>query len=201
VSFDVLVVGLGVVGSAVVRSAARAGMSVLGVDRFGPVDPRRSSWGESRMLRLAYPEGETYARLACRARDLWRALEASSDERLFFETGGLVVGPAESGLSSLYIRTAAAQEVEHEVLTAAELASSFPTLKVCETDRAYFEPGAGVLHAEACVRALQRDAVRAGAELRFDTVVPPSSLQPWSGDIELEGARVSAKQLVVAAGA
>ena len=52
---DVLVVGLGIHGSAAAASLARRGVDVLAVERFAPAHTRGSSHGRTRMIRRAYP--------------------------------------------------------------------------------------------------------------------------------------------------
>ena len=65
---DVIVVGLGTVGSATCRELARRGRSVLGLDAFRPPHDRGSHHGESRSIRRAYLEGTAYVPMALRAR-------------------------------------------------------------------------------------------------------------------------------------
>jgi sarcosine oxidase len=55
-SYDVVVCGLGVMGSAALYHLARRGRRVLGLDRFTAGHDRGSSHGETRIIRLAYFE-------------------------------------------------------------------------------------------------------------------------------------------------
>jgi sarcosine oxidase len=50
---DVIVVGLGAVGSAVLYQLADRGIDLIGIDRFAPPHDKGSSHGESRITRLA----------------------------------------------------------------------------------------------------------------------------------------------------
>ena len=50
---DVIVVGLGAMGSAALYQLARHGIAVTGIDRFTPPHDRGSSHGESRITRQA----------------------------------------------------------------------------------------------------------------------------------------------------
>ena len=50
---DVVVVGLGAVGSAVLYQLGSRGIDVIGIDRFAPQHDKGSSHGESRITRLA----------------------------------------------------------------------------------------------------------------------------------------------------
>ena len=91
-SADVVVVGLGAMGSATVYQLARRGARVIGIDRFTPPHDRGSSHGESRITRQAVGEGEEYVPLVRRSHEIWRELEAETGERLLLPVGALLLG-------------------------------------------------------------------------------------------------------------
>ena len=76
---DVIVVGLGAMGSAVTFQLAQRGLRVIGVDRFQPPHDRGSTHGETRITRLAVGEGAEHVPLVRRSHELWRELEAATD--------------------------------------------------------------------------------------------------------------------------
>lgn len=198
---DVFVAGLGVLGGAVARAAARAGLRVAGCDARRPPHDRGSSHGESRILRAAYFEGAHYARLARRALALWRALEAESGRALFRATGGLHVGPADGALLRAALESARSCGIPHQRLDAAELMRRYPALQVGEEHAAVFEPDAGILDPERCVAAQIDSARAAGAELRLG-----EELLGWRRAgavlrIETAGGEFAARALVLALGA
>src|SRR5690348_1638190 len=92
-SFDVIVAGLGAMGSAAAYHLARRGARVLGLDRFAPPHANGSSAGRTRIIREAYFEHPDYVPLVQRAYELWTALERDSGRRLLQPTGGLMIGP------------------------------------------------------------------------------------------------------------
>lgn len=55
--YDVIVIGLGGMGSAAAFHLARRGLKVLGLEQFTLAHDRGSSHGESRIIRQAYYEG------------------------------------------------------------------------------------------------------------------------------------------------
>jgi sarcosine oxidase len=95
---DLLVTGLGAVGSATLLHAAGQGMEVLGIDRSAPPHSHGSTHGESRITRLAIGEGAQYVPLVRRSHGLWRELEKASGRSLYRACGGLVL--ARSGAAS-----------------------------------------------------------------------------------------------------
>src|SRR5258708_21194477 len=89
--YEVLVLGLGAMGSAAAFQLARRGRKVLGIDRFAPPHSFGSSHGETRITRLAIGEGEHYTPLVLRSHELWREIEKETGADLLTITGGLVL--------------------------------------------------------------------------------------------------------------
>src|SRR6478609_5153015 len=91
-TWDVIVAGVGAMGSAALYQLARRGVRVLGLDRFHPPHNRGSSHGDTRITRLALGEGEQYVQFARRSHEIWRELEAATGSTLLREVGCLVYG-------------------------------------------------------------------------------------------------------------
>src|SRR5262245_10981184 len=93
---DVLVVGLGALGSAALYQLAKRGVAALGIDAFDPPHRYGSSHGDTRITRLALGEGAHYVPLARRSHEIWRELEAASGRSLLRTVGCLIFGPGET---------------------------------------------------------------------------------------------------------
>ena len=91
-TFDVIVLGLGAMGSAAAYHLASRGQRVLAIEQFTSPHDKGSSHGGSRIIRQAYWEGADYIPLVQRSYELWRALEKDSGARLLHITGGLFLG-------------------------------------------------------------------------------------------------------------
>ncbi|HUR19755.1 MAG TPA: N-methyl-L-tryptophan oxidase [Vicinamibacterales bacterium] len=171
---DTIVIGLGAMGSATAYQLAKRGMRVLGIDRYEPPHTYGSHCGESRVTRLAIGEGEQYVPLVMRSHEIWRELEARSSESLLEIRGGLWISSARRGsevhVADFFAKTLAAARrfgIPHERLDAEDIRRRFPVFKVRDDEQGYFEPGAGLVRPEACVRVQNTLAARSGAELRF----------------------------------
>src|SRR5689334_18933819 len=162
---DVIVVGLGAMGSAALYHLAQRGVRVAGFDRFVPPHPLGSTHGLTRIIRESYYEHPRYVPLVQRAYELWADLERRSACRLFHRTGGLMVGQRKGVLVSGALRSAREHGLEHEELSAAEVHARFPGFVVPNEMIAFHEPRAGILDPEGCVDAHLRLAVAAGDEL------------------------------------
>lgn len=184
--YDVIVVGLGGMGSAAAYQLAGRGRRVLGLERFGPAHALGSSHGRSRIIRQAYFEDPAYVPLVLRAYDLWAQLERDAAVPLLHVTGGLMIGKAESAVLAGSLRSAREHGIAHEVLDATELRRRFPPFRPAPDTIALRELQAGVLRPEAAVRAHLDLAERRGAELYFEE--PIMGWEPLPGD---EGVRVT----------
>lgn len=204
---DVIVVGLGAVGSAAAWQLARRGARVLGLDRFAPPHDRGSSHGLTRVTREAVGEGEACVPLARRSHTIWRELEAAlGDEAggpLMTRTGVLYIGPAgsDSAFVALTQRVAERHGVPHEALTAAAVRRRWPQFRAGDDETAVFEPGAGVVYPERCVAAQLTLARRAGAELPTGTPVLRLARTHAGFAVHTAGAVLHAPQVLLTAGA
>jgi sarcosine oxidase len=207
---DVIVVGLGAVGSAVSHHLAAGGARVVGIDRFAPPHDQGSSHGLTRITRLAVGEGAAFVPLVMRSHALWPELEAASGEPLHRRTGGLVIGSAEAdvaryhGQPGFLAQTVALAErfgIAHELLDAPTIRARFPAFLAADGERGYFEHDAGVLFPERIVAAQLAAARRHGAILRLGERV--DRVRPGAGGVEVitDHGRLSAARVVVTAGA
>ncbi|HTC75483.1 MAG TPA: FAD-dependent oxidoreductase, partial [Edaphobacter sp.] len=111
--FDVIVVGLGAMGSAAAYQLSRRGVKVLGLEAFTPAHDRGSSHGESRIIRQAYFEDPAYVPLVLRAYELWDQLQEESNESLMKITGGVAIGPPAGTLVTGCLRSATTHGLGH----------------------------------------------------------------------------------------
>src|ERR1043166_775330 len=91
--YDVVVIGLGAMGSATVAALARRSVRVAGIEQFTPGHDRGSSHGETRIIRLGYFEHPSYVPLLRRTYELWRDLETAAQRPLLHVTGIAEIGP------------------------------------------------------------------------------------------------------------
>ncbi|MGW8376628.1 N-methyl-L-tryptophan oxidase [Streptomyces sp. ODS28] len=168
---DVIVIGLGGMGSAAAHHLSARGARVLGLERHGPVHDRGSSHGGSRLTRQAYFEDPAYVPLLLRAYELYGELERDTGRDIATLCGGIMIGRPESRAVSGSLRSARKWELPHETLDAAEVRRRFPTLTPREDEVALYEARAGFLRPENTVAAQLQLALRGGADLHFEEPV------------------------------
>jgi sarcosine oxidase len=205
---DVVVIGLGAMGSATAYQLARRGVDVIGIDRFSPPHTFGSTHGDTRITRQAIGEGNAYVPLALRSHELWLEIEAETGADVFTACGGLVLTAGSEkaghhGVDDFFASTVAAARnfgIEHEILEGKEVRSRFPQFNVTEEHRGYYEPGAGFVRPEVAVAAQLELAERHGARIhRMERVL---SIDPSNGGavVRTDRAEYGADQVVVAAG-
>jgi sarcosine oxidase len=199
--YDVIVVGLGAMGSAAASHLARRGVRVLGLEAFPRGHALGSSHGESRVIRLAYWEHPDYVPLLRRAYALWHDLEAASDEKLLIQTGGLFIGARDSTLVQGTLDSVRTHALPHQMLDADDLRREHPLLRPRDSDVAIYEDPAGLLLPERCVEAHARLAENNGAQLRYAEPVLEWNTDGTGVSVTTSSEKYSAERLVITAGA
>ncbi|MFD3649444.1 FAD-dependent oxidoreductase [Streptomyces cyaneofuscatus] len=157
----VLVVGGGLMGAAAAWRLSVRGHQVTVLERFGPGHDRGSSYGSSRIFRLAYAE-PSYTELALRALPLWRRLEEESGQSVLTLTGAVDHGLPEAVERLAGVLAGAGRSAQR--LSPGEVADRWPGLRADTT--ALYHPDAGRVHADDAVAALLKASGQRGAEVR-----------------------------------
>lgn len=198
---DVVVVGLGAMGSATLFHLAQRGIRAVGLDRYGPPHVLGSTHGLSRIIRESYYEHPRYVPLVQRAYELWSDLERRSARRLFHQTGGLMIGRRDGVLVSGAMRSAGEHQLQHELLSAQDVNRRFPAFTVPGDMVGFFEPRAGVLDPEGCVDAHLRLAEALGAEVHPNEPVTEWSAAGGRVRVTTAQAEYDAGRIAICAGA
>ena len=164
--YDVIVIGVGGMGSATVYHLARRGAKVLGLEQFDIPHDRGSSHGVNRIIRLAYAEDPRYVPLLRRAYELWREIESAVNERLLFITGGIDAGTRDSATVAGSLRSCTLHHIPHELLDAPALARRFPGYRLAEDMVAVYQPDGGFVLAERSIEAYVTAARALGADVQ-----------------------------------
>lgn len=199
--YDVIVIGLGGMGSAAAYHLAARGQRVLGLEKFTPAHDQGSSHGGSRIIRQSYFEDPAYVPLLLRAYELWEKLAADTSREVYRLTGGLFIGPPDCLTVAGSLRASQEWDLPHEMLDAAGIRSRFPTMTPQPGDVALYEAKAGFARPEMTVQAHIDLAEKAGATLSFGEEVLDWS--ETSGAVTVRTARgnYTAGQLVICPGA
>lgn len=161
---DVVVVGVGSVGSMACWQLASRGLRVIGVDRFSIPGPFSAYAGESRIYRKVYAEGGHYTPLLQRAQDLWRELEDISGMPLLSQAGALTIYDAHNPRLATLLAAGEDNGLEYEILRGDEARSRYPEHVLRDDDVTILDPEGGYLSSEKAVVAAIAEASRLGAQ-------------------------------------
>jgi monomeric sarcosine oxidase len=163
-TFDVAIVGAGVIGAAAACELAREGASVALVDQSAMPNPRAASVDHSKVFRFAYPD-PFYVKLAVDALNRWRELESETGARLLTQTGALLIGKREPSFETECSEALRSLGLESEKLDSRQVSARFPQFDSSAFAFGVYDPSGAILHAETAVRALIDLARQRGVEI------------------------------------
>ena len=170
---DVIVIGLGGLGSAAAYWASARGLDVLGLEQFELGHRRGGGQDHSRVIRLAHDQ-QVYARLAEGSFAAWDAVETESDVQLVTRTGGLIIehprerdaATAVTGGVADYVAVAESLGHPYELLTADQVMHRWPEYRLDGDESAMYSEDAGLVDARRANATHTALARAHGAELR-----------------------------------
>ncbi|WP_028245744.1 N-methyl-L-tryptophan oxidase [Pseudoclavibacter soli] len=168
---DVIVIGLGTIGSMAAWQIAASGRRVIGLEQYGFVHPFGGFTGESRLFRTAYHEGSMYVPLLLRARELWQQLNAITGRDVFLDVGTLSIGVDGDESISNVIASVDEHGLDHERLSADDLRARYPQLRIHDDEIGVLDRLGGGLRPELTVFSGLQLARAAGAQLHDHTRV------------------------------
>jgi sarcosine oxidase len=200
--WDVIVVGLGALGSAAAYWAStRPGARVLGLEQFELGHANGASADHSRIIRLSYHRPD-YVRLAKRAFETWGEVEAEASERIVTVTGGLDLWPADPAIPMAdYTESLAAEAVPFELLGAAEVMRRWPQWHLPDDVTAIWQSRSGLADPYRGNAAHRRLATTRGATLIDRTPVTAIREVAGSYEVDAAGATHVAGRIILAADA
>jgi N-methyl-L-tryptophan oxidase len=199
--YEVIIVGAGSMGMAAGYYLAKKGKRVLLLDAYDPPHMHGSHHGDTRIIRHAYGEGESYVAMALRAQALWQELQELAEEELFINTGVINIAPPDSVFIQNVIRSAEKYALNVEHLTAEEINQKWEGFNVPEGYIGCYELDSGVLMSENCISAFKKEALKHGAVFKGHT--PVSSISIFNDYVQVAAQHESftADSLIVAPGA
>ncbi len=199
-SCDVVVAGLGAMGSAAVDHLAGAGVDVVGLDPNEPPHDLGSHHGHTRVIRKAYFEHPTYVAWVRRAYELWAQLQNEVEHELFVRTGGLHISTPEGRQKEEARYAIEAHDLVADELDHRQLAERFPGFVDKEDLEAIYSPHSGFLWAGRAIEAQLERARRRGARLATGEGVCDWEAGANSVRVRTSQRRIEADALVLTVG-
>jgi sarcosine oxidase len=201
--YDVIVVGVGGMGSAALWQLAQRGKRVLGLERFDIPHANGSSHGVTRIIRLPYHESPAYVPLLRRAYELWRDLEKASRSELLILTGSLDASRETESPFQGALQSARLHGIEHQILTGREVNARFPGYRLPADFAALYQPQGGFIASERAIVSHVNAAQERGAEIHAREPVLQWQAKPGGEGVVVttDHGRYEAASLILASGA
>jgi len=200
-SFDVIVLGVGSMGSATCYYLAKRGYKVLGLEQFDIAHEFGSHTGQSRIIRKAYFEHPDYVPLMQRAYENWKYIEQETGEQVYFKTGLLYAGNSTNDIIKGVQLSASLYDIELEKLNTSAALNRFPQFSFPKTFEVVFEPEAGFIPPEKAIRLYAEQAKKNGAIIH-----PNEKVIEWKQDgnsvtVKTDKGIYQCNKLIITAGA
>lgn len=196
----IVVVGAGIVGLSIARSALARGHQVTILDQGDIPNHESASYDEHRLIRYQYAGAEGYACMVVDAFAAWDRLWQQIGARHFGDSGVLSVSLKPGDYADQSLATLRRAGLPHEVLSAAETQRLAPQLDIpAGATGVLCRPG-GALYADRIVRDLAMLVMRRGARLMVHHRV--TAIDAAGARVRTQnGVEVTGDLVVVAAGA
>src|SRR6516225_9124072 len=129
-NFDVIVIGIGSMGSSTCYYLAEQGVKVLGLEQFDIPNELSSHAGQSRIIRKAYFEHPAYVPLQEKAYQNWKHLEDITGTQVYYKTGLLYFGKSDHVLMKGVHESAGQYNIKLDTLSAKDLKAKYPQINV-----------------------------------------------------------------------
>ena len=201
-TYDLAIIGAGVMGQFTADFARQRGARVLVLDQWRLGDPRAASFSVTRSIRNDYLD-PVYARLAFEARKLWLDFQRQTRMSFLIECGCLNLAKASvtPALSETYAeqsyRVLEGLHLKTQSFTRDGLRARFPQF---DADLGRLDVEAGVLHVTPIVTALRTRLQDASVPIEENTAVHRISRRGGLIAIETAAGERLAERLVITSG-
>ena len=199
-TYDVIVLGVGSMGSATCYNLAKEGHKVLGLEQFDIPHELGSHAGQSRIIRKAYAEHPDYVPLLERAYQNWKSLEAITGVQVYFKTGLLYFGESNNTFLKSVLYAAEKYNLQVNSLSKELVSKKYPQFNIPEGFNCLEEPDAGFVTPERSILLFIEQAVMLGAVIRTKEKVLEWKKENGLIKVKTNKGIYTAKKLVITVG-
>ena len=199
--FNVIVIGVGSMGSSACYYLSKRGYKVLGLEQFDITHENGSHTGQSRIIRKAYFEHPDYVPLLSRAYEGWKSLEEETGEQVYFKTGLLYSGRGKDEIINGVKLSASLYNIPLENLDKNLFEKKFPQFKIPENFETVFEPDAGFVTPEKTIRLYTELSKKYGATIHTNEKLIKWKKEGDGMEIKTNSEIYYCNKLIITAGA
>ena len=198
--YEVIIIGLGAMGSAASYYMSKKGINVLGIDRFQPPHSFGSSHGHTRIIREAYHEGTSYVPIVQRAYELWHDLENESNQEMIIEYGGMYIGDNGNYLSDAKL-SAKKYNIPIEEFSSSKIKEQFKILNPKNNFKGLFEKRSGAVFPEKSILYFLEESIENGNHHKYNEKVISWEKESGNYKVITDKNQYVAEKLIFSSGA
>jgi len=197
---DVIIIGLGAMGSATSMFLSHNGIKVIGFDSYSPPHEFGSSLGHTRVIREAYHEGTTYVPIVQRAYEIWFEMNENSKVPIIETYGGLLIGPKTGDIENA-LKSANKYDIPIKKMTTDEISQKFSVLNPPKEYIGLLESRGGAVFVENSINHMLNTALNNGSIHKYNERVVRWSKKSNYYLVETNLGNYKAEKLVFSSGA
>ncbi|MQG12607.1 MAG: N-methyl-L-tryptophan oxidase [SAR202 cluster bacterium] len=198
--YDVIIIGLGAMGSASSYYLSKNGVNVLGLDTYEPPHKLGSSHGHTRVIREAYHEGISYVPIVKRAYDLWNELDHEIEEKLILEYGGMYLGDDGKYLSDAK-KSAKKYEIPISEFSSQEIKEKYKVLNPPKNFKGLLENRSGAVFPEKAISNFLSKSINYGSTHNYNEKVIDWNKESQIYQVKTNKNNYFAEKLIFSSGA
>ena len=164
---DVIIIGLGAMGSATSMFLSHNGIKVIGFDSYSPPHEFGSSLGHTRVIREAYHEGTTYVPIVQRAYEIWLEMNENSKVPIIETYGGLLIGRKTGDIENA-LKSANKYDIPIKKMTTDEISQKFSVLNPPKEYIGLLESRGGAVFVENSINHMLNTALNNGSIHKYN---------------------------------
>jgi len=200
-NYDVIVLGVGSMGSSTCYQLAKKGYKVLGLEQFDIPHELGSHSGQSRIIRKAYGEASDYVPLLERAYENWKTLESETGHQVYYKTGLVYFGTKNDTFLETVKKSSSEYNIPVNKLTEQECKQKYPQFELPTDFERLEEPDAGLLTPERSILLYVQQALFNGAVIRTKEKTIEWKRENGTITVKTNKGTYQTKKLVITAGA
>lgn len=198
--YDVIIIGLGAMGSAASYYLSKNGVKVLGLDTYEPPHKLGSSHGHTRVIREAYHEGTSYVPIVKRAYELWNELDHEIEDKLILEYGGMYLGDDGKYLSDAK-KSAKKYDIPIKEFSSKEIKEKYNILNPPNNFKGLLENRSGAVFPEKAISNFLSKSINNGSSHNYNEKVIGWGKQSKFYKVETDKNNYFAEKLIFSSGA
>jgi sarcosine oxidase len=198
--YDVIVIGVGSMGSAACYFLSRRGHKVLGLEQFDITHDRGSHTGQSRIVRKAYFEHPDYVPLLQRAYHNWNLLETETSSNIYYRTGIVYFGRPDHDTMEGIRRSSSLYNIPVENVSREQAVERFPSFRIPPDFEVLFEPDAGFVTPERAILLYTELSLKNGATIRTNESAYTWKQEGGKLNVQTDKGSYTCNRLVITAG-